>query len=296
MPTAVRRNSNPKNASVLKDFEMGRFHVDENDGRDGRYAWHENMIKAAEEVFGRRTVRMLLRPRGDSISLQKTAIDDEQMKFIMKLPRAPEDVLMYHSRVLVKLWLGDPETCQRFQVFPPRQPSEAVHHFEPRPCTLQIEFGGYTNPLPREIRNHILGFIGENKFALDWKVTLNLRGCNLGDESAAALAKNSALENVYLSGNMIGDEGASALASSTSIKSLDLEGNEIGDDGAKRLARSNIINYLNLVNNEIGDEGAEALGKCKLLKDLKINGNVIDDNMKVGIRKSFWSRGAFIVI
>ena len=115
MPTAARRNSNPKNASVLKDFEMGRFHVDENDGRDGRYAWHENMIKVAEEVFGRRTVRMLLRPRGDSISLQKTAIDDEQMKFIMKLPRAPEDVLMYHSRVLVKLWLGDPKAASAFE-------------------------------------------------------------------------------------------------------------------------------------------------------------------------------------
>ncbi|XP_068686712.1 NLR family CARD domain-containing protein 3-like [Montipora foliosa] len=131
---------------------------------------------------------------------------------------------------------------------------------------------------------------------------LYLSGNGIGDTGAAALAKaveiNSTLTELYLSGNGIGDTGAAALAKAVEINStlttLGLSGNGIGDSGAAALAKAVEINStltgLNLSDNRIGDLGVAALAKAleisSTLTELYLSGNRIGDTGAAALAKA----------
>ena len=130
---------------------------------------------------------------------------------------------------------------------------------------------------------------------------LDLSGSGIGDSGAAALAKaveiNSTLTHLYLSYNRIGDSGAAELAKAVEINStvtrLDLSENGIGDSGAAALAKAVEINStltrLNVANNRIGDSGAAALAKAveinSTLTDLDLSYNGIGDSGAAALAK-----------
>ncbi|XP_068734574.1 NLR family CARD domain-containing protein 3-like [Montipora capricornis] len=131
---------------------------------------------------------------------------------------------------------------------------------------------------------------------------LYLSGNGIGDTGAAALAKaveiNSTLTELYLSGNRIGDTGAAALAKAVEINSmlatLGLPGNGIGESGAAALAKAVEINStlteLNLCDNRIGDLGVAALAKAQeissTLTELYLFDNGISDTGAVALAKA----------
>ena len=131
---------------------------------------------------------------------------------------------------------------------------------------------------------------------------LYLSGNGIGDTGAAALAKaveiNSTLTELYLSGNGIGDTGTAALAKAVEINSmlatLGLSGNGIGDSGAAALAEAVEINStltgLNLSDNRIGDLGVAALAKAveisSTLTELYLSGNGIGDTGAAALAKA----------
>ena len=117
--------------------------------------------------------------------------------------------------------------------------------------------------------------------------SLNLRGNNIGDAGARAIANSqhlSKLTSLNLTRNNIGDEGAEAIAQSENIPnltSLDLSSNNIGAEGARAIAQSeNMPNLtsLNLWGNNIGTEGARAIAESvnlSKLESLNLCGNNI---------------------
>ncbi|XP_068753929.1 nucleotide-binding oligomerization domain-containing protein 2-like [Montipora capricornis] len=104
--------------------------------------------------------------------------------------------------------------------------------------------------------------------------TLKLSGNSIGDAGATslsqALAVNTSLTTLELYGNSIGDAGATslsqALAVNTSLTTLELYGNSIGDAGATSLSQALAVNTslttLKLSHNSIGDAGATSLSQA----------------------------------
>lgn len=82
---------------------------------------------------------------------------------------------------------------------------------------------------------------------------LFFEGSNIGDNGAIAIAQNTRVTWINLSGNNIGDAGAQALASvgNRNITNLRLDDNNIGDAGAMALSGSNNIRELYLLKNDI---------------------------------------------
>ncbi|XP_068716682.1 NLR family CARD domain-containing protein 3-like isoform X2 [Montipora capricornis] len=131
---------------------------------------------------------------------------------------------------------------------------------------------------------------------------LNLSGSKIGDTGAAALAKaveiNSTLAVLNLSWNEIGESGAAALAKAVEVNStltkLTLSQNKIGDSGAAALAKAVEVNStltkLNLSHNEIGDSGAAALAKAveinSTLTLLNLSWNGIGDSGAASLAKA----------
>jgi hypothetical protein len=129
-------------------------------------------------------------------------------------------------------------------------------------------------------------------------VELKINKNNLGDDGAAALARDGALpslKHLDVSENGIGPTGTTALATKTSLQSLVISGNRIGDDGAKALGKLRLksltaafagigdggaialadatIPKLDLQDNDIGDDGAKALAAATHLRELNLRGN-----------------------
>ena len=131
---------------------------------------------------------------------------------------------------------------------------------------------------------------------------LNLSGSKIGGTGAAALAKaveiNSTLAVLRLSFNEIGESGAAALAKAVEINStlttLNLSYNEIGDSGAAVLAKAMEINLtltiLHLGRNKIGYSGAAALAKAveinSTLTELDLSENGIGDSGAAALAKA----------
>ena len=104
--------------------------------------------------------------------------------------------------------------------------------------------------------------------------TLYLSGNSLGADGATslsqALAVNTSLTTLHLSDNSIGDEGATSLsqafAVNTSLTTLHLYHNSIGAEGAISLSQALAVNTslttLHLSDNSIGDEGATSLSQA----------------------------------
>jgi internalin A len=107
--------------------------------------------------------------------------------------------------------------------------------------------------------------------------TLDLRGCQIGDEGAASLASLSLLTSLNLGANQIGAEGAASLAALTQLTSLNLRGNQIGAEGAASLAALTQLTSLNLGGNQIGAAGAASLAALTQLTSLNLGNNEIGD-------------------
>ena len=106
---------------------------------------------------------------------------------------------------------------------------------------------------------------------------LDLRGNQIGDKGARALAALTGLTSLNLRVNEIGDEGARALAALTGLTSLNLRDNQIGAEGARALAALTGLTSLNLSDNQIGAEGARVLAALIRLTSLELTGNEIGD-------------------
>ena len=109
---------------------------------------------------------------------------------------------------------------------------------------------------------------------------LNLRGKQIGDEGAKAIAQaiektpQIPLQQLDLSGNCICAEGAKAIAQAIEktpqipLQQLDLGCNRIGDEGAKAIAQAIEktpqipLQQLDLSGNYIGAEGAKAIAQA----------------------------------
>jgi Ran GTPase-activating protein (RanGAP) involved in mRNA processing and transport len=74
-----------------------------------------------------------------------------------------------------------------------------------------------------------------------------------------ALAQNTCLTTLNVSGNQIGAEGAKVLAQNTRLTTLNVERNAIGAEGAKALAQNTVLTTLDVANNQIGSEEQDAL-------------------------------------
>jgi Leucine-rich repeat (LRR) protein len=86
---------------------------------------------------------------------------------------------------------------------------------------------------------------------------LDLTENNIELQGGAALANNSTLIALSLSGNEMGDEGAEVFAKkNTSLRSLDLTFSKISNKGAIFLAKSSFLKNLILASNRISDAGA----------------------------------------
>ena len=100
---------------------------------------------------------------------------------------------------------------------------------------------------------------------------LDLSGNLIGDEGADrlsdALKVNTTLQKICLHVNAIREDGAKSLAGALTVnktlQEISLFNNKIGDDGAKHLAEALVVNTalqtIHLAENNIGDEGAESL-------------------------------------
>jgi GTPase SAR1 family protein len=126
------------------------------------------------------------------------------------------------------------------------------------------------------------GVIAETFSALPALSSLDLRGNNIGDDGARAIAdKLSALSSLDLSFNNIGDDGVRAIADRFSaLSSLNLSSNNIGDDGARAIAdKLSALSSLDLRRNFIGDDGARAIAdKLSALSSLDLRRNFIGDD------------------
>ena len=123
---------------------------------------------------------------------------------------------------------------------------------------------------------------------------LDLSGNSIGDAGthclSQVLAVNYFLTHLFLSHNDIGDSGASALfealAVNVSLIYLNLRNNNVGDFGASSLAQALVTNCslttLELSQNNIGDVGAcslsQALAVNSFLTELDLSHNSIDDD------------------
>ena len=123
---------------------------------------------------------------------------------------------------------------------------------------------------------------------------LDLSGSQLGYSGAKslsqAIAVNSSLTELYLSGSWIFNSGAECLSQALKVNSsltkLDLSGNDIGDYGAASLSQALAVNSsltdLNLSQNSITDSGAaslsEALAVNSSLTNLTLRENSITDS------------------
>jgi hypothetical protein len=104
---------------------------------------------------------------------------------------------------------------------------------------------------------------------------------------AVALANNSTLTSLDVSGNFFGDNGAKelayALTDNSTLTSLDMDLNWIDDEGVKALARAlahnSTLTSLDIRRNKFGDDGAKVLAHALLnnstLTSLGIRGNGI---------------------
>ena len=108
--------------------------------------------------------------------------------------------------------------------------------------------------------------------------SLNLRGCEIGDEGAASLAALTQLTSLYLGSNRIGAAGAASLAALTQLTSLNLAHNQIADAGAASLADFTQLTSLNLAHNHIGAAGAASLADFTQLTSLDLWNNRIGDS------------------
>jgi len=108
--------------------------------------------------------------------------------------------------------------------------------------------------------------------------SLNLRGCEIGDEGAASLAALTQLTSLYLGSNKIGAAGAASLAALTQLTSLNLAHNQIADAGAASLADFTQLTSLNLAHNHIGAAGAASLANFTQLTSLDLWNNRIGDS------------------
>ena len=102
--------------------------------------------------------------------------------------------------------------------------------------------------------------------------TIDLSGCDLGDEGGQMLAhclrRNPILQHLVLNGNFFGPETATAFADvlrvpECSLETVSLSCNAIGDKGALAIADAlrvnQLLSFLNIRANKITDVGAEAL-------------------------------------
>ena len=122
--------------------------------------------------------------------------------------------------------------------------------------------------------------------------TLDLRGCGIGDEEAAALAVgisgNAGIKTLLLQHNAIGAQGAADLAGALSsvhstIESIDLERNPIGDSGAaaigNALKQNTVLKSVKLACCGIGDKGAAGfaggLARNTRVQAVWLDGNTI---------------------
>ena len=90
---------------------------------------------------------------------------------------------------------------------------------------------------------------GAIALALNTKVTsLDLSGNDIGDKRSESAGYT--ITSLKMCRDGIGSKGAAALALNTTLTSLDLHGNKIEDDGAMELARNTTLTSLNLEYNE----------------------------------------------
>ena len=123
------------------------------------------------------------------------------------------------------------------------------------------------------LESRLVSTVGEH---LDMSTVNTLTLWNSGIHSAGAaaishaLAANSRLRYLDLSGNSIGDAGTHCLSQVLAVNyfltHLFLSHNDIGDSGAsalfEALAVNVSLNYLNLRNNNVGDFGASSLAQA----------------------------------
>jgi Ran GTPase-activating protein (RanGAP) involved in mRNA processing and transport len=102
--------------------------------------------------------------------------------------------------------------------------------------------------------------------------TIILEHNHIGDRGASALAHLN-VRLMELSNNDISDVGAAALATNTAIEDLRLGYNDIGDEGAAALARTTSLNALVISYNHIGHVGLNALRANTYLQSLMTEGN-----------------------
>lgn len=106
-----------------------------------------------------------------------------------------------------------------------------------------------------------------------------------------ALALNTTLTNLYLSGTRVGNSGAKALAQNTTIKKLNLNGfiligKYISDSGAIALAQNTTLEELSLQINRVGNSGAIAFAKNTTLKHLKLGFNKISSQEAIALAQN----------
>ena len=97
-------------------------------------------------------------------------------------------------------------------------------------------------------------------------------------KAIAALAKNTTLNTIYLSG-LLSNEAAILLAKSNTLTKLEAKFNSIGPSGAVALAQNTSLTVLDISNSYvgIGDEGAAAFAKNTHLKSLNVMDNKISN-------------------
>ena len=130
---------------------------------------------------------------------------------------------------------------------------------------ISITHCGLTETLLRFMTSSLLKDNAEKRLVLD------LRGNNLGDGGAEAVAEwlkqNNTLHTLNLHYNQIGDDGAAAIAAAlqtnTSLHTLRVGANQIGDVGAAAIAAAlqanTSLHTLDVAGNHIGDAGAAAI-------------------------------------
>ncbi|MDF1683913.1 MAG: hypothetical protein P1U36_04565 [Legionellaceae bacterium] len=126
--------------------------------------------------------------------------------------------------------------------------------------------------------NDAIAYVATNNPAC---TTLNLSNKHLRDPDVIrlceALAQNTHINLLDLSGNFIGCEGAVALAQITTITSLDLSFNGIGEDGAVALAANTTLKLLNLGRNAIETGGTAAFADNTAIISLDVSCNDLCD-------------------
>lgn len=108
--------------------------------------------------------------------------------------------------------------------------------------------------------------------------SLHLSGNQIGDDGATTLAKNNHLTQLVLISAQIGNRGTIALAQNTHLVSLNLASNIIDDNGAMAFAQNTRLNFLYLSMNNIQDIGATMLSSNTTLSTLMLAKNEIGLN------------------